>query len=146
MVWINDYVRGIIEHCKTSDIYDIYNELDIKIYRVDKKDRILNNNDAFYMRDYYNLEIVFIRDDLEYYFEKFILAHELGHAILHTDIISAAYNKKLINKGKLEKQADYFALKLLNIEIDSIDYEGYTIEQISKSLHVSEKSLEMYSY
>jgi len=146
MVWINDYVRGITEHCKTNDIYDIYNELNIKIYKVDKKDKILNNNDAFYMRDYYNLEIVFIRDDLEYYFEKFILAHELGHAILHTDIISAAYNKKLINKGKLEKQADYFALKLLNIEIDSIDYEGYTIEQISKSLHVSEKSLEMYSY
>ncbi|NBI07219.1 ImmA/IrrE family metallo-endopeptidase [Senegalia massiliensis] len=144
--WINEYIYGLIEHCKSSDIYEIYNALNINIKKIPKHSLMIEDNEALYMRDYFNQETVFIKDNLDFQYEKFVLAHELGHAILHTEIYQAAYNKNLINKGKLEKQADYFALKLLNIEIDSIDYEGYTIEQISKSLHVSEKSLEMYSY
>lgn len=70
-----------------------------------------------------------------------MLAHELGHAILHTEIATAAYNNKLLNKGKLEKQADYFALKLLDISIDKDYFEGYTLEQIAKALYVTEASL-----
>lgn len=141
MIWINDYVKGLIEHYKTNNIHDIYKELKITIYKVAKDDLVLNSNDALYIRDYFDTEIVFIRDDLDYKYEKFVLSHELGHAILHTDIFTAAYNSKLINKGKLEKQADYFALKLLNIEIDTIEYEGFTLEQIASSLYVSEESL-----
>ncbi|NBI07943.1 ImmA/IrrE family metallo-endopeptidase [Senegalia massiliensis] len=91
-----------------------------------------------YQRNYFDEEIVFARDDLEYQYEKLILAHELVHALLHTKTYQAAYNKDLINKGKLEKQADYFALRLLQIEIDSI---GSTIEQIASSLYVTEESL-----
>lgn len=64
---------------------------------------------------------------------------------MHIEIITAAFNKDLINRGKLEKQADYFALKLLNIEINNIDFESYTMEQIAGALYVSEKSLEIYS-
>ena len=105
----------------------------------------MQGNEAIYIRNYLGTEIVFIRDDLPYKYEKFILSHELGHALLHLDVVTAAYNAQLINKGKLERQADYFALKLLNVSIDKDYYEGYSFEQLAQEFYVTESSL-LYSY
>ena len=141
LTWINEYVDGIIEYCNSRDIFEILSSLGISIYRVCSKDKVLQENDAMYIRSYFNLEVIFIRDDLPYQYEKFVLSHELGHALLHTEIAAAAYNNKLLNKGKLERQADYFALKLLGIVIDEDYYEGFTLEQIAQELCVTEESL-----
>ena len=103
---------------------------------------LLQGKEALYHRDFRGLEIVYIGDDLDFEYEKFVLAHELGHAILHVHIFEAAFNKDFINKGKLEKQAHYFAVKLLDINLDPIDYEGMTIKQIAGDLHIAEDSLE----
>lgn len=143
--WVDNLVVGLVELYDTRDIYELYQQLDIEIIKLNKENVLLRKGEAMYQRNYLGKETVFIRDDLEFQYEKFILAHELGHALLHTELISAAYDKTLINKGKLEKQADYFALQLLDIELDAIYYEGFTIEQIASSLYVSEKSLEVYS-
>ncbi|MCQ4925313.1 ImmA/IrrE family metallo-endopeptidase [Tissierella carlieri] len=139
--WIDEYVYGVIDHCCSRDIFEIYDSLNINIKRVDKADSLLQGNDALYIRSYFGLEVVFIRDDLPYKYEKFTLAHELGRAILHAEVSKAAYNSKLINKSKLEKQSDYFALRLLAIAIDKDIYEGFTLDQISKDLCVTEDSL-----
>ncbi len=139
--WIDEYVDGVIDHCYSRDIFDIYNILNIDIKRVDKDDPLLQGNDALYIRSYFGLEVVFIRDDLPYQYEKFVLAHELGHAILHAEVNKAAYNSRLINKGKLEKQANYFALKLLDVSINKGVYEEYTLDQIAKDLCITENSL-----
>lgn len=139
--WIDKYIDGVVDYCDSKDIFDIYNTVNINIKRVDKKDPILQGNDSLYIRNYFGIEIVFIRDDLHHRYEKFILAHELGHAILHTEITTAAYNNKLINKGKLERQADYFALQLLDISVNKDIYEGYTLEQIAQELYVKEECL-----
>jgi len=139
--WIDNLVIGLVDLYDTKDICELYQHLDIKIIKLSKDNILLRQDEAMYQRNYFDEEIVFIRDDLDYKYEKFILAHELGHAILHTELIAASFNKELINKGKLEKQANYFAVNLLDIELDSIDFEGYTIEQISKALHITEESL-----
>ena len=142
--WINNCIIGLIELYNTRDINELYECLNIKIVKLQKNNILLQEGEAFYHRNYFNDEIVFIRNDLDYQYEKFVLAHELGHALLHTEIYTAAFNRDLVNKGKLEKQANYFAFKLLNIEIDSADFEGYTIEQVSKALYVSEDSLKYF--
>ncbi|WP_374212506.1 ImmA/IrrE family metallo-endopeptidase [Tissierella sp. MB52-C2] len=85
-----------------------------------------------------------MRDDLPYQYEKLVLAHELRHVLLHIEVTKSAYNSKLINRGKLEKQADYFALKLLDISIDEISYEGYTQEQIAEDLYITERSINYF--
>lgn len=139
--WIDEYVDVIIEYCNTRDIFEIFSSLGISIYRVCCSDSVLQQNDAMYIRSYFGIEVVFIRDDLPYQYEKFVLSHELGHALLHTEIAAASFNNKLINKGKLERQADYFALRLLDITIDKDYYEGFTIEQIAQELCVTEESL-----
>ncbi len=140
--WIDEYVDGVIENYNSNDVYEIYSNLDMNIIKVDRNDNVLRGNDAVYIRSFYGIEVVYLRDDLPSKYERFVLSHELGHAILHTEIASAAYNNKLIVKGKLEKQADYFAIKLLDIELDDVGYEGFTSEQLAKDLCVSEVSLE----
>lgn len=141
MDWIDDIIVGLIETYNTNNVYEIYNLLDIQIIRIDENNILLQGNDGFYQRNYFNQEIVFISEDLDYQYEKFVLAHELGHAILHTEIYTAAFNIKFINKGKNERQATYFALKLLDIKIDPIEFEGLNIEQIANTLHVPKDCL-----
>lgn len=142
--WIDEYVDGLIEHCHSANIFDIYKSLKINISKVGKDNYLLQGNQAMYIRSYLGMEVVFILEDIPYRYEKFVLSHELGHAVLHTELIQAAYNKDLINKGKLEHQADYFALRLLNVDIDELYYEGYTKKQIANDLFVNERSLEYF--
>lgn len=143
--WVDDLIVGLVELYGTRNIYELYQQLDIQVIKLNRDHIFLKKSEAMYQRNYFDEEIVFVRDDLEHQYEKFILAHELGHALLHTQIVQAAYNKNLVNKGRLEKQADYFALKLLQIEIDTVEYEGYTIQQIASDLYVTKESLEVYS-
>lgn len=140
--WIDVHIDGVIDHCYSKDIFEIYNTLNIDIIITSKNSFILQGNEAIYIRNYFDMEVVFIRDDLPYRYEKFLLAHELGHAVLHTEIAEAAYNNQLTNKGKLEHQADYFDYKLLSIKIDEVCYGNLTIEQVAGDLCVSEDSLE----
>lgn len=141
LAWIDGYVDGVIDYCYTNDVIEIYNTLNITIKDVDKDYSLLQGNDAMYIRDYLGTEVVFIRDDLPYQYRKFILAHELGHAILHVEIAKAAYSNKLIIKGKLERQADYFAFKLLDIKVDEVKHYGLSVGQVSSDLYVHEDSL-----
>ena len=141
--WIDIYVDGLIEYCYSIDVLEIYKTLDIKIKRIDRNSFLLRGNESVYIRDYFGVEVVFIRNDLPYLFEKFVLSHELGHALLHVQLSEASYNKHLVNRGKLERQADYFAFKLLNINLDEIDYEGFTVEQIAASEYVTPKTIKL---
>lgn len=136
MSWLDEYVLGIVDLYDTNDIYEIYDNLEITIIKLDKNNILLKGNDALYNRNHFNKEVVFIRNNLNINYEKFILAHELAHAIIHVHITTAAYNNTLINIGKLERQANYFAFKLLNINPDHIEHNGFTIEQIASSLNL----------
>lgn len=139
--WIDEYVNGVVDLYSSDDVYEIYSILGINIIRLDKANELLQECEAVYIRNYFDVEVVFIRDDLPYKYEKFILAHELGHALLHTELSKATYNRNLINKGKLERQANYFALRLLDITIDKVCYEDYTYGQLASELCVTEDSL-----
>ena len=139
--WINECIVGLLDLYRTNNIYELYDCLDIKIIKLHKNNILLKGNEAFYQRNCMNREIVYIRENLDHRYEKFILAHEMGHAVLHTEIYSAAFDKRLLNKGKFEIQANYFALNLLGIKIATIDFDGYTIEQIAKALHIPKSCL-----
>ena len=141
MDWIDNIIVGLTETYNTDNIYELYDFLEIQIIRLDAKNILLQGNDGFYQRNYFNQEMVSICGSLDYQYEKFVLAHELGHAILHTETSTAAFNIKLINSGKIEKQATYFALKLLNIQLDPIELDGLNIKQIANLLHIPKDCL-----
>lgn len=141
MNWIDNIIVGLTETYNTDNIYELYDFLRIQIIRLDKENILLQGNDGFYQRNYFDQEVVSIREDLDYQYEKFVLAHELGHAILHTESFTAAFNINLINSGKIERQATYFAFKLLDIQLDPVELEGLNIEQIANLLHIPKDCL-----
>ncbi|SHI91321.1 protein of unknown function [Clostridium amylolyticum] len=138
--WIDDIILGLIDRYGTNNIYEICNDEGIKIVKLDPENILLNKKEAYYYRDIEGNEVIFIRNNLDPNLEQFILKHELGHALLHPDILSAPYT--LSNTGKLERQANYFALKLSNLKFDRVELEGMTLEQISKYFKIPYKPLE----
>lgn len=132
--WIDEIIGGLSEYYNTNNVYELCDVLNIQINKLESNNILLHGNDSIYIRDYFDVEVVFIRNDLNVESEKFILLHELGHALLHIDIFKAAFNRNFINKDKLEKQANYFAFKMLNIEFDEIELDGMSLDQISRCI------------
>lgn len=136
MRWINEIVDGLLDVYKTNSPYELCKHLNIKIERVESTSFLLQGNDSIYYRNYYGKEVIFIRNDLYGYDEEFKLRHELGHAILH-DIPSSKY----INLGKLERQADYFAIALTGFRLDLIEYKDKTLKEIASCENVPYEAL-----
>lgn len=134
MKWIDYIIAGLEEEHGTLDVYEICDDRKISILEVDPSHKMLEGHDAFYIRNRKNREMILLSNALEENLKEFILKHELGHAICHPGMLSAAFTYS--NKGKYEKQANYFAFKLSNISFDKIEFEGMTIEQIACCLKV----------
>jgi len=129
--WMNNIIKELYITYNTNNVYELYDALNITIRRTEPNSILLNGNDSLYIRNYIGMEVVFIRNDLTSQGERFVLLHELGHAVLHKDIQTAAFNRNFININKLEKQANYFAFKMMNIHLDEIELKGMCLEQIA---------------
>lgn len=129
MEWVKNIVQGLIETYETRNIYDLIDSLDITIIRKE----LQNGLKAKFFRDIFGNEFIYLSSNINEIEERFVLAHEVGHAILHTDISVEYYYNSFVNIGKLEKQADYFAVELL-IDEANIDKQlllDMNVEQLS---------------
>ena len=130
MHWIDNIILGLIESFNTQNVYELCDCLDIEIRCVEPHSPLLNKNKSFYYRIFGEKEIIFINGKLENPLKDFIIKHELGHALLHTNILYSS----MCNTGKLERQANYFALRLSNITFDEVELQGMTLNQIANCL------------
>lgn len=133
MEWIDIIILGLIESYGTRDVYELCDCLGIEIRTVEPSNFILDGHEAFYYRNFHDNEIIFISNELEDHIKDFVLKHELGHALCH-DEPSAAFS--LVNIGKLERQANYFAFRLSDIKFDDVELQGMTLEQIASCLEL----------
>lgn len=136
MNWIYEVVIGLIESIGSNNLDDILSELKIYKFIVEPTNSILQGNQAVYQR-IGSFECIYIADNALN--QDFVIAHEIGHAVLHTEESEMFYNP-LLNKGKLEIEADYFATRLLysNLEIeDGIE----TYEQLANMLGIKEDNI-----
>lgn len=107
---IKDIVNGLIETYKTSNPFEICDCLNIKIIC----SNLGNEIKGFFQRTQNGYEIIHINSVLNGYDSKYICAHELGHAIMHTDVsVRFFVENSLLIKNKYEIQADRFAAELL---------------------------------
>lgn len=134
MGWIDNIILGLIDKYNTQNIYELCDYLDIKIKKLDSDNLLLRKKDAFYYRDFQDNEVIFIKNSLPLSLERFILSHELGHALCNPDLLCAAFT--FSNKGKFERQANYFAFKLSDIKFDEIELKDMSLEQISTCVNI----------
>ena len=140
MDMIKEIVNGLIETYNTNDVYELCDFLNIEILRGKRKNCIK----SYFFRDEYGDEFIFLNDSMEINEERELIAHELGHAILHTDINIAYYTRNdSVSKSKLERQANKFAAELLLSHVDWKEhiYAGQTIRELAYAVNVSEEVL-----
>lgn len=128
-----DYiVEGLIESVGSSNLKDIINSLDIKL--ISK-----NGITTQYVRRKNGKQIIYLNSSLPEEIKPFVLSHEIGHAVLHDEEI-IQYSPFDIVRTRTEREADYFAFKLLGKSIDPV-YE-FTAEQYAMELGVNEEVIE----
>ena len=87
---------------------------------------------------------IFLNQELPDNERTMVMAHELGHAVLHRK--QNCYfirNKTLLLTSKTEKEANRFAAELLVPDDLIYRYEGFTIRQISYAEGLNEELLHL---
>lgn len=126
---IDNIIKRLTTKAGSSDLTDIISYLNIKIKKTNSK--------SFYCQ-LKDKKIIYLDRSLSDDIVPFVLAHELGHAVLHKEEIYH-YSPLSINKTSTEKEADYFAFKILGKSIDpTLDY---TVSQYASLLAVSEDTI-----
>ncbi len=89
---------------------------------------------------------IFLNENLDEHEMNFVMAHELGHAILHPrENCYFIRNKTLMLDSKIEIEANKFAIELLLQDDDLTNWIelGYTKEQVSRLTGYHEKLIEL---
>lgn len=137
MVYCKKRAKYYIKKYKTRDPFIIARELGTS---VEFKNLSINSPRGIFKKILGKKFIVINMSRIESPSElKMVLAHELGHTILHSsDSAFFLHDHTLYARGKFEREANIFAAELL-IDTDILDkhyVESYSIEQLSSFLNV----------
>lgn len=127
---IKDVVKSLILKYNTNNPKTIAQNLGIQIII-----EPLGNVLGFY-HTYKRIKIIHLNDYLEEYQHNFVLAHELGHAILHPKLNTFFLKAHTyIPTHKIETQANTFAVELL---LPDKLLKKYSLPQAAKVVGVPE--------
>ena len=105
---IKEYVLNIIEKYKTTDPFEIAKEKNIIVLFED-----LGNTLGFY-NTYKRFKFIHINNQIDEITQRFVCAHELGHAVLHPKANTPFLrNQTFFSIDRLEIEANTFAVELL---------------------------------
>lgn len=91
-----------------------------------------------------NHRCIFLNEDLSDCDKLFVMAHELGHAIMHRkDNCYFIRNQTLLLNSKKESEANTFAVELLVPDNIVLEYQNYSVQQLSMLLGYDEKLLQL---
>lgn len=106
---INSKIEALFYEFKTSNVKEIADHLDVSIQYQDFKAKTLDSRLMIVDSKGY----IFVRNDLDCAYENFLIAHELGHYVLHYyENISFNFLRR-VYKTRLEREANEFAIRLL---------------------------------
>lgn len=130
-------VKKIIEETGTNDPYVIAECLGV-IVRTDPLGKV----QGYYIRAY-GMDAVVINSELSEPLKRFILAHEIGHIILHPYSTVFAMRHTLLVTDKQELEADRFAINLLLTDEMLQTNPHYTIDQWASVLGLPREIVEL---
>ena len=98
---------------------------------------------AFYQYFQRN-NIIYINERLSLFEQMFEFAHEMGHMFLHKKANAIFMDSRtLLNTNRYEREADTFAVDLLIGDDAILEYQTYSIEQLSRLLGYEQRLIEL---
>lgn len=118
---------AVLKRFKTTNPFEICMAMRISVVFTQ-----LNGNRGFFQRAY-GSDVLYIEERLSDYEQRFVCAHELGHAFLHADSNAVYLDSRTYQViGKYENSANRFAVYLLFPDDgELIEYADYSLEQLS---------------
>ena len=109
---VENKLNYLLNEFKTSNLKEIADHFDISIQHQDFKAKTLDSRLMIVDSKGY----IFVRNDLDCAYENFLIAHELGHYVLHFDKDISFNFLRRVYKTRLEREANEFAVRLLMYE------------------------------
>ena len=105
------YVRDILDKYHERDPFRLCNDMDILLNRAPMGVDIYASK-GFYIRQF-GINVITVNSDQPEYIQKIVCAHEIGHSVLHSDIVEACCFENLNLTQKTEREANLFAAEYL---------------------------------
>lgn len=134
---IKEVAERLCKKYQTRDPIEIARQLGIEVMFEQ-----LGTIRGYYNREYHH-KMIHINVDLDKRQQRIVCAHELGHAILHPDANTPFLRSStLISVGRMETEANKFAVDIMWSDEELRAYQDWTIPQIAVRLGISEKIAE----
>ena len=133
---IHKIVSYYIKKFETSDPFQIAKELHIELAIGDIGSRL---GCYMYMKKH---KCIFLNENLGESELRFVMAHELGHAILHPrQNCYFIRNRTFLSADRIEVEANTFAVELLVPDTEIVENPDLTIGQLARMTGYSEDIL-----
>lgn len=120
---IHGIVHNLIKKHKTSNPYEIAKDLNIEVCDWD-----LGSVRGYYFK-YNRIKMIFLNAELPDHLKRFVLAHEIGHAVMHPNSCTPFLQTTFWSVDKLEIEANKFAAELIINDLDLMEHWEYTIDE-----------------
>lgn len=97
---------------------------------------------GFYLYDS-RIKLICIGNNLPDYMEKFVIAHEIGHAIMHRQSSAPFLQSTFLSVDKLEIEANRFAAELLITDEDLQEHWEYSIDELAMFYGLPKEIIEL---
>ncbi|RAN75628.1 ImmA/IrrE family metallo-endopeptidase [Bacillus sp. SRB_331] len=140
---IKDYILKIVKKHGTTNPFEIAKRKDIIVLFED-----LGNTLGFY-NTYKRFKFIHINNRIDETTQRFVCAHELGHALLHPKANTPFLrNKTFFSVDRLEIEANTFAVELLLPDEMISEYQdtNLSIQEIAEIYGIPENFARLKSY
>ncbi len=134
---IYEKANKIVRDAETRNALRIADDLGLVIRFVDDFEKLLG------MYTYkWGQRMVFLNSSMDEHMLQMVLAHEIGHDILHRDLAQDGWLREFVlfnMKDTTEYEANAFAAHLLldNDQVYEMAREGYDLVQIAKAMNTN---------
>lgn len=140
---IKEYVLYIAEKHQTTNPFEIASRKNIIVMFED-----LGNTLGFYST-YKRMKFIHINNQIDEITQRFVCAHELGHALLHPKANTPFLrNQTLFSVDRLEVEANTFAVELLLSDDMISEYENtnLSIQEVAEIHGIPKNFARLKSY
>lgn len=135
---IKEKVLNIIKQYKSQNPYELAERMGIIITRCE-----LGNIRGYYFQAY-RIKQICLNCNLSKEQEAFVLAHEIGHSVLHPNANTLFLREgTFLSIDKMEMEANLFAIELLLSDAELKEHESLTIEQLSRIFGYHQNLIEL---
>lgn len=125
MIDIKQLIHNLYKKYKTLDPYELAEAMGIIIHRME-----LGNTRGFCYTSR-RIKQIILNNNLPEWTERFVLAHEIGHLVMHPKHSAPFLQSTFFSMDKFEIEANKFATELIIPDDELMDMYEYTVDELS---------------